>query len=220
MYIITLIVSMMVGSTAFRMAPGMRPMKTMTSTQLSMTTKIIAPTFEESCDNTGITLTRYMVETVLANPQLRELESLMMALQTACKTIANVVERSSISGVTGLEGGGGAINVQGEEQKRLDVITNDIMKKALRFSGKVGVLASEEEDIPVPVENGAKYKRSTSFKSGVVIEETGGKYIAVFDPLDGSSNVDAGIPTGTIFGIFEEDPNAVSLFLFPYTRLY
>jgi len=204
MYIITLIISMVIGSAAFRMPPGMRRM---TSTQLNVQ-KIIAPTFEESCDNTGITLTRYMVETVLANPHLRELESLMMALQTACKTISNVVERASISGVTGLEGGGGAINVQGEEQKRLDVITNDIMKKALRFSGKVGVLASEEEDIPVSVENGAKYKSSTSFKSDVVVEETGGKYIAVFDPLDGSSNVDAGIPTGTIFGIFEEDPNA------------
>lgn len=177
--------------------------------------KIIAPIFEDSCSTTGITLTRYMVETVSANPQLRELESLMMAIQTACKTIANVVERASITGVTGLESGGGSINVQGEEQKRLDVITNDIMKKALRFSGKVGVLASEEEDIPVSVDDNAfnKYRdvglRTTQFKSDVLIEETGGKYVAVFDPLDGSSNVDAGIPTGTIFGIFEEDPNTV-----------
>jgi fructose-1,6-bisphosphatase I len=174
--------------------------------------KIIDPIFEDKCDMTGITLTRYMVETVLANPQLRELESLIMSIQTACKTISHVVEKASISGLTGLEEGGGSINVQGEEQKRLDVVTNDIMKKALRFSGKVGVLASEEEDKPMSLDGNQaeKYRelKTTQFKQDVLIEETGGKYIAVFDPLDGSSNVDAGIPTGTIFGIFEEDPNA------------
>jgi fructose-1,6-bisphosphatase len=87
------------------------------------------------------------------------------------------------------------------------VITNDIMKNALRFSGKVGVLASEEEDTPMSLGNTDKYKDvrtfRTQFNSDVLIEETGGKYVAVFDPLDGSSNVDAGIPTGTIFGIFD-----------------
>lgn len=178
-------------------------------------TPIKAPIFEESCSSTGITLTRYMVETVTANPQLRELESLIISLQIACKAIANVVDRASITGATGLESGGGSINVQGEEQKKLDVITNDIMKRALRFSGKVGVLASEEEDVPVAVDESLvdKYRdqglKTTGFNSDIVVEEVGGKYVAVFDPLDGSSNVDAGIPTGTIFGIFEEDPNAV-----------
>jgi hypothetical protein len=93
------------------------------------------------------------------------------------------------------------------------VITNEIMKKALRYSGKVGVLASEEEDVPMSVAgNNDKYKKGarsfrSQFNSDVLIEETGGKYVAVFDPLDGSSNVDAGIPTGTIFGIFENDPS-------------
>lgn len=187
---------------------------TRAATALSMQ-KIIPPKFDEKCDMTGITLTRYMVETVTANPQLRELESLVIAIQTACKTISSVVDRASITGVTGLESGGGSINVQGEEQKRLDVITNDIMKNALRFSGKVGTLASEEESTPVAVDKplGEKYKelRTTSFDSEVIVEELGGKYVAVFDPLDGSSNVDAGIPTGTIFGIFEEDPDAVRL---------
>lgn len=51
--------------------------------------------------------------------------------------------------------------------------------------------------------------QTTSFNKDVIVDQAGDKYIAVFDPLDGSSNVDAGIPTGTIFGIFEEDPNAV-----------
>jgi len=189
-------------------------------TRVSMK-KIIAPQFDDKCELTGITLTRYMVETINANPELRDLESLIIAIQTACKTIASVVERASITGVTGLEAGGGSVNVQGEEQKRLDVITNDILKKALRFSGKVGTLASEEEDAPVSVDEnlGDKYAKekkvrgderlqTTQFNKDVVFEDTG-KYVAVFDPLDGSSNVDAGIPTGTIFGIFEEDPNQV-----------
>lgn len=170
--------------------------------------KVIAPIFEDECDETGITLTRYIVETVIANPHLRELESLLISVQMACKAIASVVERASLTGVTGLEGGGGSVNIQGEEQKRLDVITNNIMKKSLRFSGKVGVLASEEEDNPMPVDNSFdRYRdqglQTTQFKGEVLIEETEGKYVAVFDPLDG-------IPTGTIFGIFEQDPDAVS----------
>ena len=120
----------------------------------------------------------------------------MTSIQIACKSIASVVERASITGVTGLQAGGGSINIQGEEQKKLDVITNDIMKCALRFSGKVGVLASEEEDIPLSVLGTIKDKyseiglRTTQFKNDVLLEETtSGQYIAVFDPLDGSSNV-------------------------------
>jgi fructose-1,6-bisphosphatase I len=61
-----------------------------------------------------------MVEFVTANPQVREMESLIMSLQIACKSIASTVERAAITGVTGLQEGGGSINVQGEEQKRLD----------------------------------------------------------------------------------------------------
>lgn len=206
-----LLATILCNTMAYRFAPNAKHYRYASKLHAQ---KIITPIFEESCDRTGITLTRYMVETVMANPQLRELESLIVSLQIACKTISNVVERASITGLTGLEAGGGSINVQGEEQKRLDVITNDIMKKALRFSGKVGVLASEEEDNPVSVDGqpSEKYRelRTTQFKQDVLMEEVGGKYIAVFDPLDGSSNVDAGIPTGTIFGIFEEDPDAVS----------
>jgi hypothetical protein len=50
----------------------------------------------------------------------------------ACKTLSNLVRTSSLSGLTGLEGGGGSINVQGEEQKKLDVIANDVLKRALK----------------------------------------------------------------------------------------
>jgi fructose-1,6-bisphosphatase I len=79
----------------------------------------------------------------------------------------------------------GETNVQGEEQKKLDVLSNDIMVNALRASGKTAVLVSEE------------------LEEAVIIDERNkGKYCVVFDPLDGSSNIDAGVNIGTIFGIY------------------
>ena len=164
------------------------------------------PVFPEVCQYAGITLSRYVLEMARANPEkpeLTELVSVLTSVERACKTISNLVRKAPISGsaLLGLEEGGGSINVQGEEQKKLDVITNTVLKNALRFSGKMAVLASEEEDAPVGMEDDAS--SNYKFEKEVVIEE-GQKYIAVFDPLDGSSNVDANIPTGTIFGIYEE----------------
>merc|ERR1719221_765494 len=132
-----------------------------------------------------------MIEQAMRNPELQEMESLMSSIQMACKQIASLVSRAGIQDLTGLEEGGGSVNVQGEEQKKLDVISNTVLKNALRFSGKVGIVGSEEEDEPVMVE-----------------EAYSGRYVAVFDPLDGSSNIDAAISTGTIFGIFEEGPES------------
>ena len=79
----------------------------------------------------------------------------------------------------------GETNVSGEEQKKLDVLSNDIMVNALRASGKTAVLVSEELDDAIIIED--KYK---------------GRYCVVFDPLDGSSNIDAGVNIGTIFGVY------------------
>lgn len=90
----------------------------------------------------------------------------------------------------------GETNVQGEEQKKLDVLSNDIMVNALRASGKTAVLVSEELDDAIIIEE--KYR---------------GKYCVVFDPLDGSSNIDAGVNIGTIFGIYQ----VVGL-IFPFPR--
>eukprot|EP00747_Dinoflagellata_sp_TGD_P137280 gnl/TRDRNA2_/TRDRNA2_175667_c0_seq2.p1 gnl/TRDRNA2_/TRDRNA2_175667_c0~~gnl/TRDRNA2_/TRDRNA2_175667_c0_seq2.p1 ORF type:complete len:478 (-),score=93.70 gnl/TRDRNA2_/TRDRNA2_175667_c0_seq2:400-1692(-) len=143
---------------------------------------------EPSAHGSIMTLTRYMIEQAKFNPdKYKDMESLMSSIQMACKQIASLVTRAGISDLTGMEAGGGSVNVQGEEQKKLDVISNDVLKNALKFSGKIGVVGSEEEDEPVLVE-----------------ESYSGKYVAVFDPLDGSSNIDAAISTGTIFGIFEE----------------
>jgi fructose-1,6-bisphosphatase I len=147
-----------------------------------------------------------MMEMARSNPDLEDIESIFISLQTAAKTISSLVRRAYLTQMTGLEGGGGSINVQGEEQKKLDVICNDVLKKALMWTGRMGTLASEEEDSPVLVDN-----RGNRVYSGDVLVEQGGDYVAVFDPLDGSSNVDASIPVGTIFGIFsnaEECPIA------------
>jgi fructose-1,6-bisphosphatase I len=160
-----------------------------------------SPIFDDICDTTGITLTRFMNEIALINPELRELTTLFGAIDTACKAISSLVKRSQLpsSETLGLQGD---INIQGEDQKKLDVITNNVLKRALRFTGRLGVLASEEEDVPVdligPTDD------TTNGSESIIIEE-GDRYVAVFDPLDGSSNVDAGIPTGTIIGIYEHD---------------
>ena len=169
---------------------------------------LIEPVFPQVCEYAGITLSRYVLEMARANPdkpELNELVSVMTSVERACKTISNLVRTAPIQAadILGLEeggDGGSSINVQGEEQKKLDVITNTVLKNALRFSGKMAVLASEEEDAPV----GVAEEDLPLYASKEVIIEEGQKYVAVFDPLDGSSNVDANIPTGTIFGIYEE----------------
>ena len=176
---------------------------------VSTTYDLTEPVFPEVCEYAGITLSRYVLEMARANPdkpELNELVSVMTSVERACKTISNLVRKAPIesAGLLGLEDGGGSINVQGEEQKKLDLITNTVLKNALRFSGKMAVLASEEEDAPVGMEE----SDMPSYNKEVIIEE-GQKYVAVFDPLDGSSNVDANIPTGTIFGIYEEPEGCV-----------
>ena len=109
---------------------------------------VAVPVFPEVCEYTGITLTRYMCEIARANPGLNDLETLISSIQTACKTINSLVTRAHITGIVGYADGGGSINVQGEEQKTLDVLTNDVLKRALRFTGKMGVIASEDTRRP------------------------------------------------------------------------
>lgn len=74
--------------------------------------------------------------------------------------------------------------MSGEDQKKLDVLSNEVMVNSLRFSTKVRVMASEEED------------------KEIIVEGAEGKYVVTFDPLDGSSNIDCNVSVGTIFGIW------------------
>jgi fructose-1,6-bisphosphatase I len=79
----------------------------------------------------------------------------------------------------------GSQNIQGESQKKLDVLANEIFINALGASGKVAVMVSEEDD-----------------EALIVPMDLRGKYVVVFDPLDGSSNIECAVSIGTIFGIY------------------
>ena len=121
---------------------------------------VMASTAAPAAGSGVMTLTRFMIDVSRKDPSLQDLVSLMSSIQMGCKTIASLVQRAGINNLSGLEGGGGSINVQGEEQKKLDVVSNDVLKNALQFTGKLGVVASEEEDRPVLVEEAFNSRRA------------------------------------------------------------
>jgi len=138
-----------------------------------------------------MTLTLYLLKEEMAGTVDAEMVVVLTSIATACKKIASLVQRAGISNLTGLQGG--ATNIQGEDQKKLDVLSNEVFCDALRDSGRTAIIASEEEDVPVAVE-----------------ETYSGQYIVVFDPLDGSSNIDAAVSTGSIWGIYEPSTTCIA----------
>ncbi|KAL0336795.1 UNVERIFIED_CONTAM: Fructose-1,6-bisphosphatase, chloroplastic [Sesamum calycinum] len=136
------------------------------------------------------TLTNWLLKQEQAGTIDAELTIVISSISMACKQIASLVQRASISNLTGIQG---AVNVQGEDQKKLDVVSNEVFSNCLRSSGRTGIIASEEEDVPVAVE-----------------ESYSGNYIVVFDPLDGSSNIDAAVSTGSIFGIYSPNDECLT----------
>ncbi|MFT7413518.1 MAG: fructose-1,6-bisphosphatase I [Methylophagaceae bacterium] len=124
-----------------------------------------------------------MIEQQRALPNATgDLTLLLVDIANACKRISYTVSRGAM---TGILGSAGTENVQGETQKQLDIITNNIMVGALEWTGHLTGMVSEEVDdfIPIPEQ----------FPKG--------KYLALFDPLDGSSNIDVNLTVGTIFSI-------------------
>ncbi|GFY83716.1 high cyclic electron flow 1 [Actinidia rufa] len=130
-------------------------------------------------------LTTWLLNQEQAGEIDAELTIVLSSISLACKQIASLLQRSSIVNLTGAHG---TVNVQGEDQKKLDVISNEVFCNCLRSSGRTGIIASEEEDIPVAVE-----------------ETYSGNYTVVFDPIDGSANIDTSLTTGSIFGIYGPD---------------
>lgn len=119
---------------------------------------------------------------VLQSQQLQPvLITLLATLADGCRDIARQISRGALAGVLG---SAGAENVQGESQKKLDVIANDILKALLLAEPSVRALASEEE-------------------TEIVVANPDGRYLVAFDPLDGSSNIDINGMVGTIFSIFD-----------------
>ena len=130
-----------------------------------------------------VSLTQFIIEQQRGLPDASGTFSMLLSnIVTACKEISHLVNRGNLVGVLG---SAESENVQGEVQKKLDVITNDIMVNALNWTGHLAGMASEEVDdiIAIP----AQYPK--------------GKYLALFDPLDGSSNIDVNLTVGTIFSI-------------------
>lgn len=105
----------------------------------------------------------------------------------ACREISRAIDRGALTGAMGSQG---ESNVQGEEQKKLDVISNDLFLEHVQRSGLVAGLVSEEMEEPF-VPRGSSLSKDTGNR----------RYLVLFDPLDGSSNVDANITVGTIFSI-------------------
>ena len=134
-------------------------------------------------DTSVITIDRFIVDQEARFPEATgELSGILYDLAVAAKMIANKVRRA---GLIDILGAAGSSNVQGEHQQKLDLIANEIITKAMDHGGRLCAMASEEEEevIPIPGE----------FKCG--------KYVLLFDPLDGSSNIDVNVPVGTIFSV-------------------
>jgi len=126
------------------------------------------------------TLQRY----ILAQTGDLELAALLMGLTIACKATSRACAKAGIANLFGLAG---EVNSTGDDQKKLDVLSNDLFIDALVNSGAAAVLVSEENDEPIFVE-----------------KKKAGRFIVAFDPLDGSSNIDCNVSTGTIFAVYEK----------------
>jgi fructose-1,6-bisphosphatase I len=135
----------------------------------------------------NVSLTRYLIEEQRAGRIGPDLRLLIEVVARACKRISIAVGKGALGGVLGDAGEAGAasINVQGEAQKKLDVLSNEILMEANAWGGHLAGLASEEMDHSQPIPDGSPR----------------GNYLLLFDPLDGSSNIDVNVSVGTIFSV-------------------
>jgi fructose-1,6-bisphosphatase I len=132
---------------------------------------------------THVTLTQFIIEQQRQFPGVSgDFTLLLNDMVTACKQISHLVNRGDLIGVLG---NADSENVQGEVQKKLDIISNEIMVNSLIWTGHLAGMASEEVEEPIRIPG--SYPK--------------GKYLALFDPLDGSSNIDVNLTVGSIFSI-------------------
>ncbi len=133
--------------------------------------------------NEVITLRQYLQGQQRAGKAIETgLIDLICEVGVACKQIAAKIDRAALEGALGAAG---SENVQGEEQKKLDVISNEVMFDHLKTTGLLSGMGSEEEDEPM----------------AIPADQPRGPYLIMFDPLDGSSNIDVNISVGTIFSV-------------------
>ena len=132
-----------------------------------------------------ISLTRYLVEKQRLDDHIPgQLRLLLEVVARACKTISHAVNKGALGGVLG---SAGSENVQGEVQKKLDIIANEVLIEANEWGGHLAAMASEEMNNIYLIPN--RYPR--------------GEYLLLIDPLDGSSNIDVNVSIGTIFSVLQ-----------------
>ena len=135
-------------------------------------------------------LTQYLVEKQRTDKALpAELRLLIEIVSRACKTISHSVSKGALGGVLGSLG---SENIQGEVQKKLDVISNEVLLEANEWGGHLAAMASEEMEAIYLIPN--RYPK--------------GEYLLLFDPLDGSSNIDVNVSIGTIFSVIKAPADA------------
>jgi len=132
------------------------------------------------------TVAQHIIEQQRAHPTATgQFSWLLSGITLATKIIESYVRRA---GIVNIFGDAGAENVQGERVQHLDIIANETIKRCLGYRGNIGILVSEEDDEPKVIQN--------------VGDE--GHYVVLFDPLDGSSNIDVNVSIGTIFSILHK----------------
>ncbi|MFZ2306678.1 MAG: class 1 fructose-bisphosphatase [Rhodoferax sp.] len=137
-----------------------------------------------------ISLTRYLVEEQRVDGAIpAQLRLLIEVVARACKSIALAVNKGALGGVLGATE---SENVQGEVQKKLDIIANEVLIEANEWGGHLAAMASEEMEGIYLVPN--RYPQ--------------GEYLLLFDPLDGSSNIDVNVSIGTIFSVLKKPEGA------------
>jgi fructose-1,6-bisphosphatase I len=137
-----------------------------------------------------LTLTRFMIEEQRRSGVLRpELRLLIETVARACKTVSHSIGKGALGEVLGSLG---SENVQGEVQKKLDVIANELLLEANEWGGHLAAMASEEMETIHRIPN--RYPK--------------GEYLLLFDPIDGSSNIDVGLSVGTIFSVLHAPAHA------------
>jgi fructose-1,6-bisphosphatase I len=130
-----------------------------------------------------VTIERFIIEQERQFPDATgELSNLLYDICLAAKIISRHVRRAGLEDILGSHG---TVNVQGELQQKLDLFANETIRNCVQHTGRTCVLASEEDEEPVPVPPG----------------RTAGKYVLLYDPLDGSSNIDVNVSIGTVFSI-------------------
>ncbi|XP_064833607.1 fructose-1,6-bisphosphatase 1-like [Oncorhynchus masou masou] len=142
-------------------------------------------------DTNVVTLTRFVLEEGRKAKGTGELTTLLNSICTAVKAISTAVRKAGIANLYGIAG---STNVTGDQVKKLDVLSNDLVINMIKSSFTSCVLVSEENE-----------------RALIVEPEKRGKYIVCFDPLDGSSNIDCLVSIGTIFAIYrkttDDEPN-------------